>query len=145
MAGGGHFVAHIPAMPTTPETDNLSDVPSVDEYIAAIRECRPVLRLKNGRSIVLELLRAHHAAPRRTMTAGQLARGAGLPDFQTVNLLYGAYAKELARTLGVAPRYSIAVLVRFGERTADDLVQWTMLPQVAEALDRMQWVGRPRR
>jgi hypothetical protein len=49
----------------------------------------------------LEMLKAHEAATDHTVTWAELAEAVGYPDFRTVNLQYGTFARRIAEYLGV--------------------------------------------
>jgi hypothetical protein len=127
---------------------DLADVPTVAEYKEALLAARDAGALKriDGRSLVHEMLRAHYAAQDRTVTAGELAASVNLANFRAANLKYGEFAKALCAHLGRAPTIKVAVLVRFSGGTSglhpdqDEAIRWTMLPEVAQALEELGWV-----
>ena len=89
------------------------------------------------------MLRAHYRAKDRTITAGDLARAPNvdLANFNAANLTYGTYAKALCEYFKRDPKFKIAILVTFSAgQPGDEFVQWTMLPQVAAALEDLGWV-----
>lgn len=49
----------------------------------------------------ISLLQAHFEAPGHTLTARQLARAVGYPNYNSVNLQYGTLARRVASRLGV--------------------------------------------
>ncbi len=124
---------------TSIDPANLVDVPTVPEYMRAFLECREEMSEKH-----FAMLKAHYHAPGRTVTAGELARAVGYENFNAANLQYGIYASHLCRELGRSPTFFIAVLATFtvGEQQGDEFIRWTMLPQVAEALEQLGWVKR---
>lgn len=126
-----------------PHPDDLTDVPSVNEYIEAFRAARDAGALKsaNGTSLVFEMLRANYQAPDHTLTATELAERTNLPTSKQANLRYGKFAKDLATRLGRDPKIKVATLVRFsggtpGKKTdQDETIKWTLLPEVVQALE----------
>ena len=133
-----------PVPPVQTAADNLAeaDVPSVDAYENALIACKPALRMDRGYSVVLEMLRAHERAADMTVTTADLATEVGLPDYKSVNLRYGAYAKALCKELGITPKHQFAILATF-EEPDDGLARLKMLPQVAKAMRAIGWLGRP--
>jgi hypothetical protein len=120
--------------------DNLPDVPTPEEYKAALLACRPAMKGKK----YLEMLRANYRAPGHTVTAEELADAVDLPSYSAANLQYGNYAKELNKVLERTTKYHVALLVSFnanGEPPGEnELVSWTMLPPLATALEELGWV-----
>lgn len=121
------------------DPSDLVDVPAVPEYVKAFLECREEMTPKH-----LAMLRAHYHAPERTVTAGELARAVDFENFSAANLQYGTYARHLCDELGRSPEFHIAILLTFtvGEKPGEEFIRWTMLPQVAEALEQLGWVKR---
>jgi len=122
-----------------------SDVPSVDAYKEAFLACRGALRRAAGRSPVEEMLKAHYYAPDHTLTAGELAEHAqvDLASYRAVNTQYGKYAKALCEHLNLRPKNQLAILLSFSDGApGDEDVKWTMLPQVAAALESLVWVKK---
>lgn len=121
--------------------DNLADVPTMDEYKEALLACRPALRSKAGFSGPIEMLRANYYAPKRTVVATELARDANLANLNAANLAYGKLAKALCAELKRTPKFPVAILVTFsGDAANDEPVSWTMIPQLAAALEDLGWV-----
>jgi predicted HNH restriction endonuclease len=123
------------------EAENLVDVPAVSEYKAAFLACRG--RLLTDKQ--LEMLKQNYYAVDHTVTAGELARAVGFSTFSAANIQYGKYAGNLAAALNRKPPSSnLAILVRFsnGERTNDENVKWTLLPNVVQALEELRWVRK---
>lgn len=113
-----------------------ADVPLAREY-------RYALALL-GRKVTTgqwAMLRAHAAAPDRTLTATQLAEAAGYADYTAVNLHYGKLGAAIAKLLDIPlptgtngkPVSTFALATGTGE---DDLAQWrwTMHEELAEAV-----------
>jgi hypothetical protein len=124
---------------------DLVDVPTVAQYKAAFLACRPALKSERGWSWPLEMLKASYYAPDHTISPGDLARAVGLASYSAANLRYATYAKALCAELGRDPKFKVAILAKFsGGVPNSEQVQWTMLPQVAEALEALGWVRRDR-
>lgn len=118
---------------------DLVDVPTVAEYKRAFLKCRPLLPGKR----YLEMLKAHYRAPDHTVTAGELAEAVGFPSYSAANLQYGTFACDLCEALGRPREHGVAILVTFsGRELGDELIRWTMIPQVVAALEEMRWVQR---
>lgn len=124
-------------MPPDPDPFDLTDIPSVADYKRAFLACRGALVGKK----YLELLQAHYQAPEHSITAGELAEAVGYPSFNTANLQYGRYARELCEELKRDPKIHVAILATFsgGAQKTED-IRWTMLPQVVAALEALRWV-----
>lgn len=90
------------------------------------------------------MLEANYNAPLHTATAGDLARGAGFKNHNAANLQYGRYAGALCKALGKKPEFQIGILVTFGkgEQPGGEFIRWTMRPEVAAALEELNWVRR---
>ena len=124
---------------------NLSIRHTAAEYERALKACRPLLQ--DG--MYLQMLQAHYNAPDRTLTAGELARQVGLKSHVVVNLNYGRLAAVIAKQLGHTPgqlegvgtpvTVNVAVLVSFGGGNGKP-IEWRLLPAVARALERLDWV-----
>src|SRR5438552_12739932 len=72
--------------------------PSVAVYSAALRRLQPELKAS-----WIAMLKAHAAAPRRTLTTSQLAKVAGFKTYHAVNLQYGRFGALLASEVGYRP------------------------------------------
>lgn len=133
--------------PSGEHPDNLTDVPSVADYRRVFPDCvrkvRSETEKKRGQMLIVDMLKAHYESPDRTTTARALAEHFGLTSTGAANLKYGNFAKALCAELGRTPKYKVAILATFdGGRPDDDMVRWTMLPQVATALEELGWIGR---
>jgi hypothetical protein len=131
---------------------DLIDVPSIEDYEKALKASKPALKSVDGKSLILDMLRANYQAPNHTLTAGELATKVDLVDFRAANLRYGNYAKDLCKQLGRKPESRasltgkrpiwIAILVRFGggklggRPDEDESIRWTLLPEVVRALEK---------
>lgn len=132
-----------------PNSYDLATVPSVDAYKVALKKCAASGAFRDSNAIRLQLLRAHWLAPDRTVTSGELADLTSISTIAEVNRRYGRFANELCSHLEPDPEIRIAILVRFsgGDGVAsskrpdlDPSIHWTMLPQVAQALEELGWV-----
>lgn len=120
-----------------------AELPSAAEYVKAFLACQPALRSKGGWSVPKEMLKANYYAQDHTVTAGELASNGKvvLANFKAANLAYGKYAKALCEYFDRSPKVRLAILVSFsGGVPGDEFVRWTMLPQVAAALEELGWV-----
>lgn len=99
------------------------------------------------------MLKAHYHAKKadvredradRTLTVIELAKAAGFPDFGAANLQYGLLGRKVAEQLGYKPpipddrddtvwTFALATGVR---RIEGGLWEWTLRPEVADALHR---------
>lgn len=116
--------------------------PTSDHVLNALKRLRP----HDGQMAMLE---AHYRADNYTLTATQLARAAGKDSHSYANSQYGALARDLAEEMEFVPdnlnpddgstvwTFTLAD----GKRDAVDGEyvewEWTLRPQVAEALRRM--------
>ncbi len=75
------------------------------------------------------------------MTAKQMAASLGYRRYSAANFHYGKLGRLVGEQLGWAPlpKYRVLVLVTF-EKPGCEL-QWVMRPAVAEALERLGWIG----
>jgi len=87
----------------------------------------------------LKMLQANYAAPKRTISATQMALALGYQDYHGANN-YGTLAKMLSERIGhpAKPDISLGLLVTFEKPSGEWL--WTMRPQVAKALEELGWV-----
>jgi hypothetical protein len=87
----------------------------------------------------LAMLQAHYSAPKRRLTAIQMAHELGYQGYRPANRHYGTLAVRLCEELGY-PEDSIplALLVSFIKPSGHWL--WVMRPQVAHALEELGWV-----
>jgi putative restriction endonuclease len=122
-------------------SDNLSDVPSISAYKAALLKSKPPTFSESKQ---LKMLKFHYHAPAHTVTSGELAIGVGYPTYSAANLQYGTYAGRLCTALGRNPAFQVAILARFsdGEQPGMEFIKWTMLPEVVAALEQLGWVRK---
>jgi len=82
-----------------------------------------------------EMLRSHYYAANRSVTARQLAKAVGYPNYGSVNLQYGRLGALLGSELGFDERKSsmVATFIKPGEGE----FLWTMLPALARALEQI--------
>lgn len=126
-----------------PDFPELGTALTVDDYWRAFEAIAPTLT-KGHRA----MLRAHFDAPKRTITASQLAEAAGYENYNGANLQYAAIAQKVAEYLDYTPpnhssgkpfwSYTLAD----GEWVPSDNQsgtewQWKLHPQVIAALQQM--------
>lgn len=88
------------------------------------------------------MLRALHAAPERTLTATQLAKAAGYPNYHSANLQFGLLGKALADKLGMilplradgTPVATMSLATGPGAEVDTGDWPWTMRPEVVAAI-----------
>jgi|SRR5208282_6348165 len=95
------------------------------------------------------LPKVHCRAPRHTITAGQLAKEMGYPNYSTANLRYGTLAHDVADALHYIPGpFSTGNphwwrKLAYGNdgtpQTDDDHYEWIMRPELVQALQEMRW------
>ena len=116
-------------------------LPTVAEYVTAFRAIEPDIT-DNQRA----MLRVHHAAPARTMSATRLAEAVGFENYSGVNLQYGLLADKVARQLALdlADHVRVGILVEFVDpgHAANEHWLWVMRPNVAQALEDLGWAPR---
>lgn len=123
-------------------------LPTVQDYVDALRQVAGALTNQQA-SILKALLRAHHAAPGRVVSATKLAEemrnhGFNFPNYNTVNLHYGNLARELGNALHIPPRDAVQVGV-FVDFVPPDYASnteylWVLKQNVAEAIEQLNWV-----
>ena len=86
----------------------------------------------------IRMLRAHYLAPRRTITATQLAFAVGFGVYSASNLHYGRLARKLCRVLNLTPRHNLAAFVFF--HRPNEEWEWEMRPQLAYAIETLSIV-----
>lgn len=85
-----------------------------------------------------EMLRSHYYAPNRSVTARQLAKAVGYPNYGSVNLQYGRVGALLGSELGFGERKSSMVATFIKPAVGDNSEWlWTMLPALARALEQI--------
>jgi 5-methylcytosine-specific restriction enzyme A len=107
---------------------------TVDEYVAA-------LRAATMSPHHLRMLQAHYHSEDRTLTATQMSRILGYPDYRSANLHYGTLGRLVGERLEWVPlpKQTVAVLCTF-ERP-DHEWHWTMRPAVARAVEQLGWAS----
>lgn len=128
-------------MPTRiKRTYRLRNKPTTKEYIQGLKAIAP-------KEKELALLRAQYAAPKRTVTAPELARLADIQGgYPVVNITYGRFGHRLCDHLYIDPddgsgweRDRWWSIWSVGYST-DAGFLWEMHPEVAEALEQLGWV-----
>ena len=122
----------------------LSMVPSVSTYVMGLTAIRSRMN-----DIQHRLLVTQYNAPNRAITAKQLAMLAKVEGGHLiVNHQYGRLGHLFCDATGVVPdvrpdnTYRWWAIWSLGYSTRDGFV-WQMLPEVAEALESLQWVTEP--
>ncbi len=114
-------------------------VPSAQEYARAFRALESTITA-NQRT----LLRVHHAAPARVISATRLAESVGFDGYGAVNLQYGKLGLEVAKALGydLGERVKVGMLVEFVDPkyAANEHWLWVMRQPVVQALESIGWV-----
>jgi putative restriction endonuclease len=137
------YLDQIPPVADAPvRVYEMQNAPNADEYVRALSalEGRINDRLRS-------LFRAHYAAPNHTATATELAASVGIESHAVVNSYYGRLGHQLCDFLGIEPSVRPGGTHRWwsawstGWTTPGGGFKWRMLPQVAEALERMGWVA----
>jgi hypothetical protein len=116
-------------------------LPTVAEYVTAFRAVQAKITDKQH-----EMLRVHHAAPARTISASRLAEAVGFENWTAANLQYGLLAGRLndQLALNLAEHARVGVLVDFVDPgyAANEHWLWVMRPNVAQALEDLKWAPR---
>jgi 5-methylcytosine-specific restriction enzyme A len=118
----------------------LSEVPSVAEYLRGLQAIAPRMS-----EIQRSLLVTQYRAPEHSLTATQLAGLVGARRHSVVNLQYGRLGKMFCEETGFEPdkrevgTYRWWAVWSLGYSTRSGFL-WVMLPEVAEALERLGWV-----
>jgi hypothetical protein len=88
------------------------------------------------------LLEVHYRAPRHTATARSLAAGVGYAHYGAANLQYGVLCRRICEILGLRLPYHVLVIAEFvtPKDPRDSELLWVMRPEVARALEGLQWV-----
>jgi hypothetical protein len=87
-----------------------------------------------------ELLRKHYFAPRRDLTADQMAELMGYKSGDGANLQYGLLAADLARDLGLRSTEKVHIRVIATFSWPDGYCHWRMRPELALALEQLGWL-----
>jgi hypothetical protein len=93
----------------------------------------------------IAMLKAHHAAPGREITASRLARAAGYASYAAANLQYGLLGKTLYEELPVklptyddgTPCYTYALATAGNTDEAESHWIWKLRPEVADAMEQL--------
>lgn len=131
----------MPLSVSDPQTVRPITPPSAEAYERALRSIGPLADAH------LAMLEAQYQAQDRTVTADALADAVGYANHGAVNLQYGTLGRRLGEALGAsrpdlnkpterAGWYYLSEGVR-----RDGAFLWRMHPPVADALERLGWVG----
>ena len=125
---------------------------SNSQAIATVEEVqRARLRVRDDKLQALDLpiLRVFCASPNNSLTATALAGAVGLSSWNKSNLRFGMLAQRIGKALGYRPTTRKDGTTRWWESAAlgsaaDDSdaanFQWTLRPELVEALRRMRWI-----
>lgn len=107
--------------------------PDSNTYVAAFRA------ISGMTDRHFQLLRLHYHAPERTITATQLAELVGYSRYSVANAQYGRLGRLVGEKLDFNPEPErLGTLVTFDKRQGE--WHWIMRPQVAMALETLEWV-----
>lgn len=122
-------------------------LPSVEKYADALERVAAELT-DHERSILKTLLRVHHAAPGRVISASKLAEQMqaldfNFPNYNTVNLRYGELARKLGDELKIPPREAVQIgifldFVPPGFCSNAEYL-WVLKQNVADAIEKLSW------
>jgi hypothetical protein len=95
----------------------------------------------------IRLLRVHYHAPNRTMSAKQLAKAVGYAGYQGVNLQYGKLGYAMGKALQHTPTETYddgrpiwTWVLATGKYPDSGDWEWTLRPELAQALEELDWV-----
>ncbi len=108
-------------------------VPTSAQFVDAF------LSLNRVSDAQISMLRFHYAAERRTVTATQMATAANYSHYGVANLQYGRLGRRIGESLSFLPTDMPVDVLVTQSRPANEWL-WTMRPQVAEALEILNWV-----
>lgn len=119
----------------------LPHVPPASKYQEALKLTQEQINTKQ-----MQMLQAMYSVPNRTMTATELAREVGYPNHGVVNLQYGRLGHLLSDAMDWLPNrrsdgsYQWWCIISSGFQTHNQGFQWTLHPELAEALATLGWV-----
>ncbi len=131
------------------EGQNINET-MVSKYMYAFKELKKNEEntyIQNG----FECLKEHYASDRYKISMQRLAMIIDHFDhFQTVNLQYGTFAREIKDLTGIEKgkpdsggnHRMKAIAFDDGERDYENYPQWTLLPEVVVALERLGYVNK---
>jgi putative restriction endonuclease len=114
--------------------------PSTDEYVRGLTAIEPRIS-----DLQRHLLVKQYHAPNGTVTGKQLAALVGVKDWRQVNLRYGGLGRIFCEATGFRPSQRDGGGYRWWSVWSSGYPKagsffWEMLPQVAEALETLNWV-----
>ncbi len=113
-------------------------IPSTNDYVSAFRHIEGLTQKH------VEMLRAHYNSLDRTVTAPELAEIVGYSNLSAVNSQYGRLARKVGELVGFQPEpEQLGSIVEFDFR--NESWHWILRPQVAEALEQLEWTGADQR
>ncbi|MES2304973.1 MAG: hypothetical protein V4558_05675 [Gemmatimonadota bacterium] len=120
----------------------MHDLPSAEQYRKAPYELKHAIAPKHKK-----LLLRHYEFPAHTATATDLAAAVGYPNYNTINLQDGQFGLRLAERMNweiQAGAQAAFVIASFVEPDEDNPHwRWLMHPELAEALQALDWVKKP--
>ena len=115
-------------------------LPSLDAYVAAFQALEDKGKITDKQH---QMLKVHHAAPGRAVSATTLAEAVGYAGYSSANMQYGKLAHALSRELGVnLPSVQVGLLAQFvyPAQAKNDQFLWLLRERVALALEELGWV-----
>lgn len=121
-----------------------SSIPTVAEYVSGLSAIRSRMSASQ-----LRLLQEQYYAPNRTVTATQLSELIGIKSGRgAINLMYGRLGRLFCEEIGFEPNQREVGTHRWWSVWSSGYVErkpyrffWKMHPEVAEALEKLQWVA----
>ena len=110
---------------------------STAEFVRVLTELANKLSPKHR-----ELLQIHYRAPKRKLTARQMAKQAGYESYGVANLLYGRLGRLVGEKLGLKEENChVGVLVEFIKPNTEGNSEWiwVMRPELGKALEALSW------
>ncbi len=118
-----------------------SHIPPASKYQEALKLASERINAKQ-----MQMLQALYSVPNRTMTATEIAREVGYLNHGVVNLQYGRLGHLLSDAMDWLPEkrsdgsYRWWSVISSGFQTQKQGFQWTLHPELAEALVTLGWV-----
>lgn len=117
-----------------------------EQYISALQNLLPSesKKIQNG----FKMLKANYRAENMTISATKLAKAGGYNSYQIGNEQYGSFAHKISDLLDVKPEggnsdivtWTFIICNDYGEKDKNGHFQWTLKPEVAEAIEKMKLV-----
>ena len=110
------------------------DALTSDDYQAAFTAIRDDLVDSDFR-----LLKAHYEAPNYVISAAELAGKVGFANLQAANLRYGMLATNVLEFFQIHLSEYVQLNALVYLNNPNDRWEWTLRPEVVEALKRLKW------